>query len=78
VGLVIAKKNIRLAHERNRTKRFIRETFRNKQHKLPAIDAIVLARRGIEKLSNKELSEILVNLWKRAAKKAAKVQQDAQ
>lgn len=72
LGLVIAKKNIRLAVQRNRIKRLIRESFRLKQHHLPAIDAIVLARRGGDQLSNQELLEILDILWKRVAKRAKK------
>jgi ribonuclease P protein component len=73
LGLIIAKKNVRLAVNRNRLKRLIRETFRHKQHNLNAIDAIVLARRGTEDLTNSELIEILNDLWKRVAKKATKL-----
>ncbi|WP_086929257.1 ribonuclease P protein component [Agarilytica rhodophyticola] len=72
LGIVVAKKNIRLAVNRNRTKRLIRETFRNKQNNLPTIDAIVLARRGNEELLNEQILEILEGIWRRAAKKAQK------
>lgn len=70
LGLVIAKKNVRLAVDRNRLKRLIRESFRLKQHHLPAIDAIVLARRGSDQISNDQLIKILGKLWTRVAKKA--------
>lgn len=43
LGLALSKKMIAKAHDRNRVKRLIRETFRNKE--LPAIDVVVLARR---------------------------------
>lgn len=43
LGLALSKKMIAKAHDRNRIKRLIRETFRNKE--LPAIDIVVLARR---------------------------------
>lgn len=72
LGLVIGKKNVKHAVERNRLKRLIRESFRLKQHNLPAIDAIVLARRGADTLSNAELFSILDKLWTRVAKKATK------
>lgn len=72
LGVIIAKKNVRLAVNRNHLKRLMRETFRNKQHHLPAIDAIVLARRGSDTLSKENTSEILNSLWNRAAKKATK------
>ncbi|PCK08665.1 MAG: ribonuclease P protein component [Alteromonadaceae bacterium] len=70
LGIVVAKKNVKHAVKRNRLKRLIRDTFRTKQHKMPSIDAIVLARQGTESLSNQELIEILNNLWKRVVIKA--------
>ncbi|MBX2857126.1 MAG: ribonuclease P protein component [Cellvibrionaceae bacterium] len=72
LGLVIGKKNVKHAVHRNRLKRLIRESFRLKQHNLPAIDAIVLARRGADTLSNAELFSILDKLWTRVARKATK------
>lgn len=72
LGLVIAKKHVRRAVARNQIKRIARESFRLRQHKLPAIDAIVLARRGADTLSNNDLQQIFNGLWKRVAQKAAK------
>lgn len=73
LGLVIAKKHVRRAHERNRIKRYARETFRLQQHKLPAIDAIVLARKGADTLSNQQLQQTFNGLWKRIIKRAAQL-----
>ncbi len=70
LGLVIAKKQIKKSHDRNRLKRLIRESFRLQQHKLPLIDAIVLARKGADALSNSEIQVILHGLWKRISKRA--------
>lgn len=72
LGIIVAKKNIRLAVQRNRCKRVIRESFRNKQHHLPPIDAIVLARRGSDQLAKNEVREILDSLWDRAVRKSKK------
>ena len=72
LGLVIAKKNIRLAVQRNRVKRSIRETFRLKQHKLPNIDAIVLARSQLDTLSDKELHALFTKNWVRMIDKVKK------
>lgn len=48
LGLVIGKKTIKLATHRNRTKRAIREQFRQQFQKFtPAIDLIVLSRAGV-------------------------------
>ncbi len=72
LGLVVPKKIMRKAVQRNQCKRVVRESFRNKQHHLPAIDAIVLARRGSEQLVKENIREILDGLWDRAAKAAKK------
>jgi len=71
LGLVIAKKNIRLAVQRNRMKRVIRETFRHQQHQLGGIDAIVLARRGMDQLDSADLHHQLVKQWQRLVKRIA-------
>lgn len=73
LGLVIAKKHVRHAHERNRIKRLTRESFRLQQHNLPPIDAIVLARKGVDSLSNQQLQQALHGLWKRIIKRARTV-----
>lgn len=72
LGLVIAKKHIKLAVGRNRIKRLTRESFRTRQ--LPALDVIVLSRGGADKLDNKEIHKILNGLWKRVSKKSAQLQ----
>lgn len=76
LGIVVAKKHVRLAVGRNRIKRYIRESFRARQHKLPSIDAIVLARRGADTLTDEDLQQVLDGLWKRVAKKAMKANPD--
>lgn len=70
LGLVVAKKSVRLAKNRNLIKRLIRESFRLKQHNLPTIDAIVLARRDSNQMSNTEIFQCLDKLWKRVATRA--------
>jgi ribonuclease P protein component len=72
LGLVIAKKNVRLAVQRNRIKRIIRETFRHERSRLPAIDVIVLARRGVDTLDNAELHRQCQQLWRQLDKRARK------
>lgn len=72
LGLVIAKKNVRLAVQRNRVKRIIRESFRLHQHQLPCVDIIILARRGIDDLDNSALFEELAKTWQRLIKQSNK------
>ncbi len=61
IGLTVAKKNVKRAHERNRIKRLTRESFRLRQHELPPMDFVVVAKRGVADLDNRALSEALKN-----------------
>ncbi len=69
LGLVIAKKHIRKANQRNQIKRIIRESFRLRQHTLAGLDAIVLARSGLDQLDKAEQSKLLNEQWLRIEKK---------
>jgi len=72
VGLVVAKKNVRLAVERNRVKRILRESFRHNQGLLPAVDIVILARSGIGTLSNEDLRQQIDKLWRDLIKKSGR------
>lgn len=64
LGLVVSKKNVRHAVQRNRVKRVTRESFRLQQHTIPAMDIVVLARHGLGELSNAQLHTELNRLWR--------------
>jgi ribonuclease P protein component len=72
LGLVIAKKNVRLAVQRNRIKRVAREVFRNLPAGEPPMDVVLLARRGMGQLDNAELSSILRQQWQKLVHHASK------
>lgn len=63
LGFVLAKKQIKLAVDRNRVKRIVRESFRHHQAKLPAYDFVVLGRSGLTRLDNAELRTLIDTLW---------------
>ena len=59
LGLVVAKKKVRRAHERNRVKRLARESFRLHQQQLDDLDIVVMPKVGIEAVPNAELHQQL-------------------
>lgn len=65
LGLVVAKKKVRRAHERNRIKRLARESFRLHQQQLVLIDIVVMPKLGIETVSNADLTQQLQLAWRK-------------
>ena len=49
LGLVVAKKKVRRAHERNRVKRLARESFRLHQQQLDDLDIVIMPKMGVER-----------------------------
>lgn len=68
IGLVFSKKNLKLAVQRNRVKRQVRETFRL-QSDLPGVDIVILGRQGLANLDNQTIRDSLNDLWRRLKKK---------
>jgi len=73
IGLIFSKKNLRLAVQRNRIKRQVRETFRHQQN-LPDLDIVVLGRQGLNHLDNSAIQQALDDLWRRVKKKYKQAQ----
>lgn len=68
LGQAVPKKQIKLAVNRNRFKRLVRESFRLHQHSLPANDYVVIAKKSANELSNQELTSLLEKLWQRLSR----------
>lgn len=62
IGVVISKRNLRFAVDRNRIRRVLKELFRLKQHELPSWDVVIVAQKGIGHLKNEELWQCGNNL----------------
>lgn len=65
LGLAISRKACRLAVDRNRIKRVVRESFRRHQQILGGVDIIVMARPGVAGHDNRQLFTILDETWPR-------------
>lgn len=72
LGIIVAKRNVKRAVDRNRIRRLIRESFRQEKEGLRGLDIIVLARYNIfdddqvvepKKRLKKQWQE-LIALWK--------------
>lgn len=71
LGLVIAKKNLPLATQRNKLKRIVRESFRKNRFS-KSVDVVFLAQREIVKYSMDELNDMLLEAWSTLQKKQQK------
>ncbi|MBA1221016.1 ribonuclease P protein component [Pseudomonas fulva] len=68
LGLVIGKKSVKLAVQRNRLKRLMRDSFRLNQQALAGLDIVIVARKGLGEIENPELHQHFGKLWKRLAR----------
>ncbi|MBF7683776.1 ribonuclease P protein component [Acinetobacter sp. B5B] len=74
LGVIVAKKKVRRAHERNRVKRLARESFRLNQKNLGLLDIVIMPKKGIEAISNEELHQQLQSAWYKLQRLAKKRQ----
>ena len=66
LGLAISKKNCRLAVQRNRLKRVVRESFRSHKEMLGGLDFVVMCQTAASRARNKELFDSLSEHWQRS------------
>lgn len=64
LGMAISKKNCRLATDRNRIKRVVRESFRQHQADLQGLDIVVMNQVAAAQASNKELFASMAGHWR--------------
>jgi len=65
LGLSVPARILRLAVQRNRVRRIIRESFRQHQHDLAALDIIVGLRSAPRDADNAQLRRSLEKLWQK-------------
>lgn len=67
LGLILAKKNIRLAVDRNQFKRVIRESFRHNQQIIAGLDVLVMVYPSINTLDKLKFRDFLEQQWSKLA-----------
>ena len=70
LGIIVAKKNVRLAVSRNRIKRLLRESFRTHKHEIPSFDIVMLAKHTSNQADAEKLSKELEYVWRKLKQKA--------
>lgn len=73
LGLVVAKRHLKRAHERNRIKRLARESFRQYAPTLPALDIVLVVKAGAHELDNATLHSQLKAGWQQLYRRWAKL-----
>lgn len=69
LGIIASKRNAKLAVDRNRIKRLIRENFRHRQSELKGLDIVLVVYFQAQQASNVELTECLDQLFTRLKKR---------
>lgn len=67
LGLAVAKKHLKLATDRNKLKRIIRESFRKHKSVLANIDIVVLSRADVARRESTAISAALERHWQTVA-----------
>ena len=70
LGIIVAKKNVRLAVKRNRIKRLLRENFRLSTTQLPEYDLVMMAKRNSGETESEKLSKELQYIWRKLKQRA--------
>ncbi len=67
LGLAIGKKHCRLSTSRNRLKRIVRESFRQRRDDIGGVDIVVLNQPAATRANNKALFDSLCTHWTRVS-----------
>ena len=69
LGLVVSKKNLKRAVDRNQFKRHVRNSFRLNQSRFQGLDILVLSRNGALSMPSEALREELEKSWQKLLSK---------
>lgn len=71
LGMSVSVRAVGSAVARNRLRRLIRESFRQRQRELPGIDIVITARAGAKNAPAQELRKSLASHWQDLIRKCA-------
>ncbi len=71
LGVIVGKKHVATAVQRNRIKRVLRTSFRHNQDLLGSLDIVILARSNLGSLNNRRIAEKTFHLWRDLVNKVA-------
>ena len=63
LGVAVAKRFFKRAHERNRLKRLVRENFRIHKETLVGLDVVIVMKKEASLCTNREFSDSLRHAW---------------
>lgn len=72
IGIVVSKRNVRKANQRNLVRRIIRESFRFNQMLLTNLDIVVVVYQPYSLLSKKEMRRVMDEYWKKISHRSDK------
>ncbi|KPJ68193.1 MAG: hypothetical protein AMJ43_01070 [Coxiella sp. DG_40] len=65
LAIIISKRSVHNAVDRNHLKRIIKESFRLHQYMISGYDVLFIALKGVDQLTNEELTQCLEEQWQR-------------
>ena len=71
LGIITSKKSARLAHDRNRIRRILKEQFRALYGQIPSCDFVVISKKKAAEAQNHELRECFTRLIQKITRKCA-------
>ncbi len=63
IGIILSKKQVRLACDRNRVRRIIRESFRHHRINLPNSDFVLVGLHRMQQLTSQEIVQCIEKQW---------------
>ena len=65
VGVILSKKQIRLATQRNTIRRIVKESFRHAIRDLPNVDIVIIGLKNATQVSKKDFARRIAQQWEK-------------